>query len=64
MERSPAEQLIVGQGNLLRELSELGADVDYQAIERMMEKERQKMFHDKKVRQGLALTALEIEQSW
>jgi len=57
MERSPAEQLIIGQGNLLTELHELGADVNWRAIEELMAQERQKMFDDLKAKRDLGSTA-------
>jgi len=44
MERDPIEQLINGQNNLLKELSELDTDVNYRAIEELMAQERQKLF--------------------
>lgn len=55
MERS--EQLITGQGNLLRELHELGADVNYRAIEEMMAEERQRLFERLKAERELGSVA-------
>jgi len=57
MERS--EQLIAGQGNLLKELHELGADVNYRAIEEMMAEERQRLFERLKAERELGSVAIE-----